>query len=181
MDAIESELKTFCFSAPRWMQLELQGFWYGLLSTVLTYKEEGLTVPPINTAFIETILLHADPEFTDWPTLWLESIAAQFLALNLSIDDLNGWFERLEQAFRDSVPTDLNIFTTYSNGETLTPDQWSRLYDAIAFMPSPVQSKRNAYNKRTRHIHGRRALTPLRSRKAITRKHHTHYTFVKLQ
>jgi len=115
MDVLESELKTFCFSAPRWMQLELQGFWYGLVSTVLTYKEENQPIT-LTSDLVEKMLVHADPEFTDWPTSWLEPIAKQFLELDLSIDDLNIWFECLESAFRDSVPTDLNIFTTYSNG-----------------------------------------------------------------
>jgi len=161
------------------MQLELQGFWYGLVSTVLTYKEENQPIT-LTSDLVEKMLVHADPEFTDWPTSWLEPIAKQFLELDLSIDDLNIWFECLESAFRDSVPTDLNIFTTYSNGDILTPEQWTRLYDALAFLPPPVQKKRSSYNKKTRHVHGRRALTPLRNRKAFTRKH-THYTFVKLE
>jgi len=177
MDALESELKTFLFSAPRWMQLEMQGFWYGLISRAITCKEEKTAfLQESNT--IETILQHADPEFSDWPTSWLEPYVQQFLALDLTYDQHHEWFERLDTIFRDSVPTDLDIFTTLANGELLTQEQWSRLYDALAFLPPPVQQKRK-YAK-TRCNHGRRGITPIRSRKAITHKKH-HYSFVKLQ
>jgi hypothetical protein len=177
MDALESELKCFLFSAPKWMQLEMQGFWYGFISRAITCKEEQTPfLQELNT--IETLLHHADPEFAGWPTSWLEQYVQQFLALDLTYDQYHEWFERLDTIFRDSVPTDLDIFTTLSNGELLTEEQWKRLYDALAFIPPPVQAKRK-YAK-TRHVKGRRAITPIKNRKAITHKNKL-YSFVKLQ
>ena len=40
MDKLEQEIKSFCFQAPRWMQIELQAFWYGFLCWSLTCAEE---------------------------------------------------------------------------------------------------------------------------------------------
>jgi len=158
------------------MQLELQGFLYGLLSTALSYKEDGtpFTVGPTT---LETLLLYADSEFTDWPTDWLDPFLQEFLQLELSLEQMNALFLDLDSVFRDCVPTDLNTFTTYADGEVLTPEQWTRLYDAIAFIPPPSEKKRSS---KTRHIHGRRSITPMRSRKAMTVKKQR-YSFVKLQ
>jgi hypothetical protein len=178
MDVLESELKTFLFSAPKWMQLEMQGFWYGLISRAITCKEEQ-TPFVCETTTIETLLQYADPEFSDWPTSWLEPYIQQFLALTLTQDQLQEWFERLELLFRDSVPTDLVIFTTLANGELLTEEQWKRLYDALAFIPPPIQSKRTGKYAKTRHLQGRRALTPMKTKRATTHKKRS-YSFIKL-
>jgi len=179
---LDSELKTFLFSAPKWMQLELQGFWYGLVSAAIKSAEESkpLVLEPNS---IETWLLYADPQFEGWPTSWLEPAAKQFLETKWTLDQLNNWFERLDTAFRDCVPTDLDIFTTLANGDLLTEEQWTRLYAAVAFLPPPLllpNQKRNTRVPKTRHIHGKRAITPLRSRKAFTHKK-PKYSFVKLQ
>jgi len=182
MDTLESELKTFLFSAPKWMQLQLQGFWYGLVSAAIKSAEEGTTLT-LQPTSIETWLLYADPQFEDWPTTWLEPIAKQFLNNQWTLTELNHWFERLDTSFRDCVPTDLDIFTTLANGEFLTETQWTRLYDALAFLPPPLlqqQLKQKRKIVKTRHTHGKRAITPLRSRKAFTHKKHK-YSFVKLQ
>lgn len=186
---LESELKTFLFSAPKWMQLQLQGFWYGLVSAAIKSAEEGTTLI-LEPTSIETWLLYADPHFEDWPTTWLEPYANQFLAQPRTLEELNNWFERLDTTFRDCVPTDLDIFTTFANGELLTEAQWIRLFDALAFLPPPLhpqqhhhhqlKQKRNIRVPKTRHIHGRRAITPLRSRKAFTHKK-SKYSFIKLQ
>jgi len=179
---LESELKTILFSASRWMQLELQGFWYGLVSDAIRCAEEEEEPLELEATSIEEWLLYADPQFIGWPTTWLEPYATQFLSYKLSIDDLHEWFERLDTTFRDCVPTDLDIFTTLANGEVLSETQWIRLYDALAFLPPPLQlKKRNTKVPKTRHMYGRRAITPLKSRKAFTRKRVKQYSFVKLQ
>ena len=177
MEAYESNLRTFLFSAPKWMQLEIQGFFYGLISTSLSYKEENNPFT-VNEKTVETLLLFADPEFEGWPTSWLEPFLEEFLKLDLTLEQLNTHFSNLDTLFRDCVPTDLDIFTTYANGETLTDEQWLRLHDALAFLPPPLQQTKR--NTKTRHIHGRRSVTPMRNRKAITLKKQK-YSFVKLQ
>jgi hypothetical protein len=183
---LESELKTTLFSAPRWMQLQLQGFWYGLVSDAIRSIEEDETLL-LEPTSIESWLLYADSQFEGWPTSWLEPIAKQFLSHKRTLDELNIWFESLDTTFRDCVPVDLNIFTTLANGEILTEEQWERLYDTLAFLPPPnhqqlsLNQKRSIKCPKTRHIHGRRALTPMRSRRAITRKKHKYYSFIKLQ
>ena len=181
LETLESELKTALFSAPKWMQLQLQGFWYGLVSAAIKSKEEG-TPLVLESTSIETWLLYADPHFEGWPTSWLEPIAKQFLAESRTLEELNTWFERLDTIFRDCVPVDLDIFTTLANGELLTEEQWTRLYNALAFLPpllqQPLKQKRKI--PKTRHIHGKRAITPLRSRRAYTHKK-PNYSFVKLQ
>jgi len=181
---LESELKITLFSAPKWMQIQLQGFWYGLVSDSIRSVEENeeLTLEPSS---IESWLLYADSQFEGWPTSWLEPIAKQFLSEIRTLDELNTWFECLDTTFRDCVPVDLNIFTTLANGEILSETQWERLYDALAFLPPPQQrspnQKRSVKGPKTRHIHGRRAITPMRSRRAITHKKHKYYSFIKLQ
>jgi len=183
---LESELKTTLFSAPRWMQLQLQGFWYGLVSDAIRSIEEGETLI-LEPTSIESWLLYADSQFEGWPISWLEPTAIQFLSQTRTLDELNVWFECLDTTFRDCVPVDLNIFTTLANGEILTEQQWERLYDALAFLPPPnhqqfsLNQKRSIKYPKTRHIHGRRALTPMRSRRAITRKKYKYYSFIKLQ
>jgi hypothetical protein len=182
LSILENELRNACFLAPKWMQLELQGFWYGLISFAITYAEQNKPFLP-NDVSIETILTHSDESFEGWPTYWLEPTLRTFLSTNLSFDELNTWFETLDSIFRDCVPTDLNIFIVLQNGDILTEEQWSRLYEAIAFVPpsSNTSSKKNTKHSKTRHIHGKRAITPMRCRKAIThKKQKPTYSFIKL-
>jgi len=180
MDKLETDIKTFCFSAPCWMQLEYQAIWYGLLSTLITYKEDNIPFI-IKPTIIEDLLLYVDPEFDQWPTSWLEPTVKEFLELNYSLEQLNECFEKLDTVFRDCIPTDLNIFTIFANGDTLTKEQWIRLYNAIAFLPSSPQLKKNKKGAKTRHINGRRAITPMKNRRASTRKAPIQYSFIKLQ
>ena len=93
MDKLETDIKTFCFSAPCWMQLEYQAIWYGLLSTLITYKEDNIPFI-IKPTIIEDLLLYVDPEFDQWPTSWLEPTVKEFLELNYSLEQLNECFEK---------------------------------------------------------------------------------------
>jgi hypothetical protein len=165
MDKLEKELKDTCLIAPHWMQLQLQAFWYGLISWCITCVEDKR---PANLAdiTIQQLLDAADPEFASWPTDWLHPIATQFLAHNFTEEELHTWFDTLDTIFRDTVPTDLDIFTTLADGNTLTEEQWSRLYEAIAFLPP--QTTKAIKHQKTRRTHGRRAITPLRRRRALT-------------
>ena len=165
MDILEKELKETCLIAPHWMQLELQAFWYGFISWCITCAEDGRPAR-LEDITMEQLLEAADLEFTSWPTDWLQPVAKQFLAIQLSEEALHEWFNRLDTVFRDTVPTDLDIFTTLADGSTLTEEQWVRLYDALAFLP-PQTVKPHRHPK-TRRVHGRRAITPMRRRRVLT-------------
>lgn len=164
MQSLLSSLKTQSLESPRWIQLELQGFWYGLLSWSLTCTEDNI-IPLAKDITVAELLQHADQEFEGWPTDWLELSIKQFLDLGLTYDQQQDFFSGLEQVFQDSVPTDINIFTVLANGDSLTADQWERLNTALAFRNSPEPPKK----QNTRRIHGRRAVTPIKKRKAFTR------------
>lgn len=171
MEQWEEELETVCFQAPHWQKLMLQGFWQGLLSWLITCAEDGVNpkTAPLSTKELITL---ADPEFASWPSEYLESSRNRFMDLGLSSEQLHTWFERLHVIFEEAVPADLNIFQIWSEGQQLTEEQWDRLQDATAFVPPTASSspKKNKQNK-TRRIHGRRALTPIRARRATTRGH----------
>lgn len=182
LDQLENELKNTCLNLPHWQQLVLQGFWYGLISWAITCAEDG-TDPQTNQISLDEMLKHADAEFEGWPVSWLQNDADRFLSLRLSLDELNSWFGRLDTVFLDCIPTDLHIFGTFAEGEILSEDQWKRLYDTVAFMPPDVSGfKRPLTKHKTRRVHGRRALTPMRRHhhhRAVTR-HHTHVNVVKM-
>lgn len=176
MDILEEDLKNLCMIAPHWQQLLLQGFWYGLISWTTTCAEEKRS-PKEHPLTLKEIVMHSDAEFETWPLEWLESWLTRFLDLGLSEEQLNKWFETLDTLFRDTIPTDLDIFSTLAEGETLTEQQWSRLHDALAFIPTDHSGYKKPKNRnKTRRLHGRRAITPMKRRhhhRAVTyHKHH---------
>lgn len=168
MEQIEKELRDTCFISPHWMQLQLQAFWYGLLSWCITCVEDKRPIQ-LETITIEELLETADPEFASWPTDWLQPFANQFVTHSFTEEEYHNCLDRLDVIFRDTVPTDLDIFTTLADGNTLTEEQWMRLYEALAFLPPqhllPSQSNKR---QKTRRVHGRRAITPMRRRRVLT-------------
>lgn len=168
---LEEDLRALCVVLPHWQQLLLQGFWYGLISWAITCAEDNET-PVDHRISVKEMVEHADAEFSSWPLDWLESSVDKFLQLHCSLEELNFWYAQLDIIFRDCIPTDLDIFSTLSSGQTLTDEQWSRLYDAMAFIP-PEKMPETVHKKtfhKTRRTHGRRALTPIKRRHATT--HH---------
>ena len=108
-----------------------------------------------------------------------------FLALGLTLEELNSWFTRLDTVFRYCISTDLDIFSTLADGVPLTEEQWERLYVAIAPQPPDTTGFKKHHHTRnkTRRTHGRRALTPMRRHhhhRAVTR-HQPHLNVVKLK
>lgn len=184
LNALEEKLKTEALSYPHWQQLVLQGYWYGLISWAITCAEDGHD-PKKDTPTAKELAKHAAAEFEQWPADWLQPTTESFLALNLTLDELNSWFTRLDTVFRDCISTDLDIFSTLADGESLTEEQWERLYVAIAPQPPDTTGfkKLHKHNK-TRRTHGRRALTPMRRHhhhRAVTRHNPTHLNVVKLK
>jgi hypothetical protein len=190
MDQLETSLRQLLFLTPHWQQLELQAFWYGLVSWCITCFEDKIPLDQ-DEQTIEDLLTCGDEEFRSWPTEWLEPFKDEFLALRLSETQTLEWFGKLEILFQESVPVDLNIFSVFISGESLNETQWERMYETLAFqnpptLPVPMQPAlqqgptKNIFvvpqanrrrNNKTRHIHGRRAITPIRGRKALTRRH----------
>jgi len=165
MDALESEIKSFCIQAPKWMQIEIQALWYGLISWSMTCTED-LVEPVLTKITIRDLLIHSDGEFEDWPTEWFDATAQKFLSLKLNLQEQQNFFENLDNIFRDCIPVDLNVYSILADGQNLTEEQWDRLYDALAFNNPSNIPKRVV---KTHRIHGRRGLTPLRRKKALTR------------
>jgi hypothetical protein len=163
METLERTIKDFCFQAPRWMQIEIQGFWYGLMSWSLTCLEDK-EEPNIHTITVKELLEHSDTNFKDWPTDWLESSIKDFIDMKLSYEEQETFFTNLEQYFKDSIPVDLNIYTILMNGDTISEEQWERLYDSMAFLHPQEYKSQN----KTRRIYGKRSITPMRRRKAFT-------------
>jgi hypothetical protein len=200
-DKLLEELKSLCLIAPHWQQLLLQGFWYGLMSWLVTCAEDN-TTPDKYPMTLKEMVSHADPEFASWPLEWLQVYVDKMLTLNpvLHSVKLNDFFERLDTMFQDTIPTDLDIFSTLVRGEHLTEEQWVRLHDALAPMPppppptsqsppllqhqppslppsTPLQLQPQPHtirnNHRTRRLRGKRAITPLKRKRAVTH-HHKH-------
>lgn len=190
MDSLESSLRQLLVVAPHWQHLELQAFWYGLVSWCVTCFEDKVPLEE-DEQTIQELLVCGDEEFATWPTEWLEPFKQEFLALKLSEQQTLEWFGKLETLFQECVPVDLNIFSVFITGESLSETQWERMYETLAFQNPPtiqtpmqpvlqqgptksisvltVPHKRRCH--KTRHIHGRRAITPIRARKALTRRH----------
>ena len=184
---MEARLRAFCFDAPHWMQIQIQGLWYGLISWRIQCAEDG---HPCATLPISDYLEFAEPELKTWPYEWLQVTIDEFMKVDMTLEELGSWFETLHMIFEETIPADLNIFMVLSEGATLSEEQWKRLYDTIAFMPpqEPPQetSSKNPVVKiaqttthqvpdhkkyaKTRRIHGRRAITPIKGRRA-----HTHH------
>ncbi len=175
VESLKSDLKALCFQAPHWQQLVLQAFWYGVMNWLIPLKEAEKQ-PSLDRMTPLDLAKHADPEFVRWPTEWLQPWMERAVSLELSVDELYDLYDDLNTVFQDCVPTDLVIFTELSNGEKLTEEQWERLYAAVAFQPLPQQPKKAP---KTRRVHGRRAITPIRRRRAHTH-HKPHMTVVKI-
>lgn len=175
INILESKLRDLCIISPHWMQLELQAFWYGLISWAITCAEDKRPAKAEDIT-VQELLEHADAEFISWPTEWLEPSIAELINYNFNEEQLNELFSRLDTIFRDSVAVDLDIFSTLADGQHLTEDQWIRLNNTLAFIPPEIQKYKKNTRAKTRRIYGRRALTPMRGRRALT--HHKPYTQV---
>ena len=183
LNALEEKLKNEALTYPHWQQLVLQGYWYGLISWAITCAEDGHD-PKKDTPSAINLAKHSAAEFEQWPADWLEPTTESFLALGLTLDELNSWFTRLDTVFRDCISTDLDIFSTLADGAALTEEQWERLYVSIAPQPPDTTGFKKHHNRnKTRRTHGRRALTPMRRHnhhRAVTR-HQPHLNVVKLK
>lgn len=184
MDALEEELKALCKIAPHWQQLLLQGFWYGLLSWLITCAEDSHTPSSYPMTLLE-IVTHADPKFATWPLEWLQVYVDKMIELNPVLDSkkLNEFLERLDTIFRDTIRKDLDIFSTLIQGEQLTEQQWDLLSPPPSPPPpppSPPPQPQHPHtirnNHRTRRLRGKRAITPLKRKRAVT--HHRHHVKV---
>lgn len=175
MEQLEHKLRDMCEQSPKWMQLVLQAFWYGAVSWKIQCLEDGL---PVGKPTSHDMTIFSDETFTQWPTDWLQPTADQFFQLPLTLDECYAWFDKLHHIFEDYVRADLQIFTILSEGESLTEEQWTRIYNAIAFecpQAAPLSNRNQHKRAKTRRTHGRRALTPIRSRRALTH-HRAHAT-----
>lgn len=173
-----ADLKTHCFQLPHWQQLVVQAFFYGALNWLIPLAEQHR---PANKGeiTIEDLVAHSDAEFRMWPSEWLEPWLEKLIALKLSQEQLYEFSELLDSAFRDCIPTDLDIYSTLAEGEHLTDEQWERLYSAVSPRQQVLPLSMNKKTAKTRRTHGKRAITPLKRRRAHTH-HRSHVTVVKI-
>jgi hypothetical protein len=167
---LKRALREQCEKSAHWELLLLQGFWYGLLSWLTTCAEDEKN-PSDNNLTAKQLITLTDPRFECWPTEWLEPTIHQVLALDYNLEQLNTLFDEVEAIFQESIPYDLDIFTTLGTGDFISNETWEKLQSSIAFFPPHNTSLTNRMRHKTRRSHGRRALTPLRRRRAVTHHH----------
>jgi hypothetical protein len=173
-----SDLKTFCFQLPTWQMLTVQAFFYGALNWLIPHAEQH-RIPNKTEMTMQDLVEHSDPEFSSWPADWLESWLDRLLELKLSHEQLYEFSEQLDLAFRDCIPTDLDIYSTLAEGRHLTEEQWERLYTAVAPHQQILPLSMSKKCAKTRRTHGKRAITPLKRRRAQTH-HRPHVNVVKI-
>lgn len=178
MQQYVADLKTLCFQLPHWQQLVLQAFFYGALNWLIPLAESRQQANK-GEITLQDLVTHSDPEFLNWPSDWLESWLDKLIALNLSQEQLYEFSEELDLAFRDCIPTDLDIYSTLAEGNQLTEEQWERLHSAIAPQQQVLPLSMNKKLAKTRRTHGKRAITPIKRRRAHTH-HRPHINVVKI-
>lgn len=161
---MEAILAPYLSGQPLWVQLGLQGFLYGVLGWLQEGCESGepLVTPPSLTTFLE----RADETFASWPTEWLapvfQQLADAWAHSEKTLATVEQFSEDAEATFRNRVPADLLVFHQLETGDSITDEQWERLWDALAFALPPVPPGKQ---KHTRRAHGKRALTPMKRHK----------------
>ena len=164
-------LEPYCRLEPRWVQIELQAFTYGFLCWASDCIESSNGNEQLDTLSPSEYLEGVDPHFAEWPSEWLEDVLQELvlyciLEKHMTIETIQKIYGEAEDVFRDYIPTDLMIFTQLATGNSLSEEQWERLYDTIAFQPpdNSFVTKPGLRNK-TLRTHGRRAITPMKRSK----------------
>ena len=165
---MDTLLRPFLFEQPRWVQLMTQACFYGVLCHISDSLEENSVK---DTMSARAYCMRADVQFETWPTDALEEFVQQvfvFFTLDeksLTLDRLDEIYAEAEDVFRNYVPVDLLIFIYMATGESITAEKWKELWVALAFQPAPIPAGYQTYHARTRRVHGRRAITPIRRHK----------------
>jgi hypothetical protein len=170
LETLKKTLKSQCEHAAHWELLLLQGFWYGLWCWLTTCAEDQKD-PEENRLSAKQIVTLTDSKFESWPTDWLEDTVESILNLHLNEEELNTFFDEIDLLFKDTIPPNLDIFTTLGNGDFITNEQWDILQASVALFPPHNQPLTNRIKHKTRRARGKRALTPLRRRRGITHHH----------
>lgn len=163
---MNTALHPFLLDQPRWVHLGAQAYTYGFLCWLADCLECG---EPIDTPSVAAAMTRADETFESWPAECFEHLAQSLLLFlaqepaEMTNDRLDELYGQAEDTFRDHVSADLLIFTTLATGEPLTEEQWTRLWAALAF-DLPLTRPKDSHAK-TRRVHGRRAITPMRRHK----------------
>lgn len=161
-------LTPLCFQQPRWIQIEIQAFTYGFLCWASDSLEDE-TSQQIDPLSVSEYLEGVDTHFAGWPVDWLENILQELLVYcilekNMTMETVQKIYGEAEDVFRNHIPVDLMIFTQLATGESLSEEQWERLYDTIAFQ-TPDKNLGTMNRNKTMRIHGRRAITPMKRHK----------------
>ena len=165
-------LDPLCHNQPRWVLIELQAATYGFLcwaSDVIDEKSKKKAEPLSSAEYLEGV----DTHFIGWPSEWLEDVIEDLLVYcilekHMTLETIQRIYGEAEDCFRNHVPADLMIFTQLATGESLSEEQWTRLYDTIAFQPPDNICSFTGHKNgrhRTMRIHGRRSITPMKRHK----------------
>ncbi len=72
MEQYIADLKTLCFQLPHWQQLVIQAFFYGALNWLIPLAEQHQPAKK-DEITVTDLVIHSDPEFSQWPSDWLDS------------------------------------------------------------------------------------------------------------
>ena len=143
--------------SPRWNQVVLQLWMYGLFCWIQDSLDNGSFIP----IAIEELFEYAD-EFIEMPRdiEFLKPSFNSLLETNLKLTFQKCYNEFLEKV--TTIDKEVEIITILFTGEDFTEEQINAVWDALAFICSSNHKK-----KGTRRVHGRRAITPLRRRRGF--------------
>ena len=168
MEQILDKWKICATDSPIWNKIVLQTWSYGFLCWLKDSSEMGKWVE----ITFEELFDYAD-EFRDMPiggvsgylmTAYVSLLAGPLLTLQ-QIDEFH---EKLLAMVDEHVQKEINIIDELFEGEPLKEETREKVWQELSFIIEPSTKKKN----HTRHINGRRAITPIkrRGRQSKTRK-----------
>jgi len=168
MEQILEKWKTCAIDSPIWNKIVLQTWSYGFLCWLKDSSEMGKWVEVTFEEFFD----YAD-EFRDMPiggvSGYLMPAFSKLLTKPLlSAEKIDEFHEKLLDLVEEHVQKEINIIDELFEGEPLKEETREKVWQELSFIIEPSTKKPN----KTRHVKGKRAITPIkrRGRQAKTRK-----------
>lgn len=171
MDSLFQDLQAGLTDTPVWVQILWQAYSYTMLCWCIDSVEHQSFTPETLADSLEFV----DAEFRKFPHEALfspihEHWTKTLMSLNPSKTQLEEEAEVWCEAIQKVVDPSIEIFSTLYDGQELTAEKWDALYSAMAFQPPQVKATHSHKNlHRTLRSKGRRAITPIRRRRGLTR------------
>ena len=168
MEQILDKWKTCATDSPIWNKIVLQTWSYGFLCWLKDSCEMGKWVE----ITFEELFDYAD-EFRDMPIGGVSSyLMPAYDAICsrpiLTLQQIDEFHEKLLAMVDEHVQKEINIIDELFEGEPLKEETREKVWQELSFIIEPSTKKKN----HTRHVNGRRAITPIkrRGRQSKTRK-----------